>query len=323
MTDKYDIKQLLSRLYLPPNETEIESQYFSTFFSTGAKKAKRYEEYLRRTISSAEQKEFVFLSIGGADGSELEYIARNFEFQSYILCEYSIKAAESAKKLSDDLKESGRTLDVLVGDVWSKRHAIKQLIDSKKGAYGGVVVSAQSVLHELPTRSIAKDFPSLFLQLVSFSENTVFLSSDPTGNTVGWPEKVAFHAKQIAIEDLYQLSRHIHEKYFQTDEQPELIGDRVVCTAKIALEVFYKTAYLDGINRLNYELGECLSCFPRREIEKILSAQKFRAQFSSWQSDRLISSFNENYEFFEITSSNLLSLPETFVSIFAENLKKN
>ena len=318
MTEKYDIAKLLASQFLPLDTRELDASYQQTAANTGEKKAKRYEEFLQNAIPASQQPGFAFLSIGGADGSEIEYVASKFGFELFILCEVSHDVVKSAESLAERLRDSGKTLEIVVGDIWDKRHEITDIV-KKHGKYR-IVVSAQSVLHELPTRSTQSDIAPQFVQLLSYAEDTILLSSDPTGNTGDWPDKVFISSQRLNPDDLFQLASYIHQLYFEELSAPEKIGDRTYCDAIIALETFYKIAHQDGNERLKYELGECLSKFPREAIQRMLRANGYEIATAMWQSDRLRQSFETNFLVQSAESSDGLQFPETFLSIFA---KKN
>ena len=320
MTQDYDINQLMAKWFLPKTESSFDSDYQATFRATGDNKAKRYSEYLREVCPAAEQESFAFVSIGAADGSEIDYVSQRFRFKKFIACEPSQDGAMSLQSLSTVLASKEIELRVLSGDIWEKRHEISSAIS--EWALSGVVVSAQSVLHELPYRSQRRDFASLFLQLISFSRKCIFLSSDPTGNIGSWPQNVVVSSTKLSAQSIYQLSRLIHQNFFPEKDQPELIGVQVHCDAQIALEVIYKLAYWNGNARLEYELEECLSKFPRALIQDILNANEFESTTSTWQNKKVAQSFRENFTVRAVNAASDLTFPETFVSIFANNLKK-
>ncbi|ODS32847.1 MAG: hypothetical protein SCARUB_02006 [Candidatus Scalindua rubra] len=57
-----------------------------------------------------------FISVGGADGTELQYLLNNTNSSYGILIEYSIDLCEKASSIADTLKKKEKHMDILPGD---------------------------------------------------------------------------------------------------------------------------------------------------------------------------------------------------------------
>ena len=123
-----DVRKILAEFYISTiraNPKEQDETYQASF--DGEAKAKDVLHFLEKR-NDLLLSELAYVSIGGADGSEIMYILRNSPVRFGILVEFSDYGAVSARKGSDLLKRDGKELVVLQGDAMKRIRACGDIL---------------------------------------------------------------------------------------------------------------------------------------------------------------------------------------------------
>lgn len=270
-----NIKNLLSNFlknYYSFNENtafnEADEQYQLTF--SGKKKAIEVLEYLS-SIRNINYSKMVYVSIGGADGSEIEHILLETNIEYGIVIEYSDYGAKMAQQRSENLKSKGKNLYVLHGDVMMRLKDCKSKLNEWKKDFGleGVILSFQAILHELPTRSPKFDPNILFADIFNPFDVRIFYSKEPTFAN-DWPKIVHIKSEKVSGKNLYNIARQINDALKFDTEVNELADDFIQIESNLCTEMLYKILYCKDISRYKYEMEEKLTSFDPENYSKIL-----------------------------------------------------
>src|SRR5678815_1849789 len=150
------VRLLMQHAHDNPGDHKSTESYQATFEGEGTRKTefivddlKRLERDRHLELSSA-----VAVSVGGADGSDLDSVLIGTPIREGFLIEYSDEGAEAARKRAEKLRTHGKTLSVMQGDAtMRKKDLIPKLRELKQQGYTTLVLIFLGVLHELPKRS--------------------------------------------------------------------------------------------------------------------------------------------------------------------------
>jgi tetratricopeptide (TPR) repeat protein len=245
-----------------------DTTYQASFENAGKDKA---ESVLQKfsELSQEHQARYAYVSIGGADGSEIAWAMNNSPISKGVLLEYGTDAAASARKRISHLMEKNKTLVVLEGDAMQKLGELSQKLNDWKqaGDIDGILVSAQSVLHELPYRSPGFNANVFFGHLFKGWDNVFFCCREPCGPQ-GWPKIVQLKLKDVSGDTLAAMAQHVKAHLGFSGDVHSIANDYVEMPSDLALEVLFKVLYLD--NTFAYEMGERLTAFDPERVSKIL-----------------------------------------------------
>ena len=265
------IREAIANAY---NEGEDKS-YQNAFADEGARKSQYIVDHLKREalISPVRLSELGYLSIGGADGSEIEAVMQSTGIRKGLLLEFDQRAAAAASIRADRLGVSGKELRIVIGDANTHLDSCLKIFSDWRCADGltGLVCSAQGLLHELPTRS--KDFklPIFVSKLFRGGWSACYFYSREPGNVEGWPPLVQIRIPNLAGTELLRFAKYVRDRLdFRQSEPEELSNDWVVMPSNLAIEALHKLIRNDSLARRGYELGEKLTSFEPIEFAHLL-----------------------------------------------------
>jgi len=155
-------------------ETETNLSFYKKYHKDFQESGVHKGETVLNQIDSLAQKphlsRLAYISIGGSEGSEIDYILRNSEFKYGILSEVDTYACQIAEQKVDTLDSLGKTLKIIPGDITSQTILIQNTLKkwAEESKINGILISAQAVLHELPHRSPGFDFNSFFGEMLKY-----------------------------------------------------------------------------------------------------------------------------------------------------------
>jgi hypothetical protein len=248
-----------------------DDSYQSIFSDEGLRKARYVIDDIAKKAAhfGLDLRTLSVLSIGGADGSEIEALLTETGIPRGILLEWSPSACNVARARAQSLEERNKQLKVLEGD------ALDRLDDAfasmKADGVKGLVISAQAILHELPSRSSTyTDENRLLGKLFSAFPATLFYAREPCRPRM-WPEEVEFHIPGVKAERICRLLKmvgsHFRLPTAGIQEQP---GNYVIANSVLVVEVLHKLLRCKNAEEFEYEMGEQLTSFDGERIEKLL-----------------------------------------------------
>ncbi|MGF1729008.1 hypothetical protein [Photobacterium kasasachensis] len=329
---KDKLELLLRGFYFPDEVKEEDFDYQGIFKGEGARKAefvisKLHSEFER---PNEELSNYIFVSIGGADGSEVEEVLNRTAIQKAILVEYDDKAANAARARAVNLQKNNKTLQVIQGDITQKLdELVSELKREKKNNHiHGLVLSAQAVLHELPDRSPNYRHNTLFGKLLNVFDNCFYFSREPIAPQ-GWPEKVEMKIEGVSSDRLSIFSGLVNDKLNITKEpiiplEPYAEGFVNLCST-LAVETLHKLLRSDNDKQLAYELQEQLTSIQPSHIQTILD--KYLGHLSTTveptSTDGFVKAVKSAKVFVRNEQNAPLQLPQTHARFIAERVKKN
>jgi hypothetical protein len=257
------INGLLANAY---GENESDADYQDTFANEGIRKA----EYIVDDLKYRESKGLVqleslgYFCIGGADGSEVEYVLSETAISKAVMIEYSAEGVAAASKRASDLGQHGKEFVVLQGDATSLLDDALAVIEKwqASGAVDGLVCSAQGVLHELPSRSPGFDLP-IFLGKVFRNPSwraCAFYSREPS-LPEGWPQNVRIRIPGLPASQLVRFARYVCDRLSMQGSPQALGSDWVDLPSPRAIETLHQLIRDGSMRRIGYELEEQLTGF--------------------------------------------------------------
>jgi hypothetical protein len=193
----------------------------------------------------------VFVSIGGGDGEEIEYLLRNTTATQGVLVEMGHQLAEIARG-RNALLPDGKKLEVFEGDAKDRINAAigfaHGIVAENKADY--VAVSCHAVIHELFDRGREAFDPVAFFATVfsNVAVPTWFTYREP-GVPEKWPPSVLLAAdcSPQSILDLAEAICIRHQTLRELYPRPQIVGDGVRLNRTLAMEVLAKLFYLPDL----------------------------------------------------------------------------
>ena len=260
------------------------------------------------------------VSLGGADGTEIEHILRMSTLCKGALIEYDDGLADRAKQKARQLQTHGKDLLVLTGDVSQKLPKVLAKIAEWKseGAVSRLLVTIHALLHELPTRGAKRSDLEQLLAMFLPAELPILLIVREPCAPRDLPPTVYLHAdcKPANLAALAKAIQHRHPAVFG-DEPPVQMQGKVRLPARLAVETVIKIFYLDAFH---YELAEVVTSYTRDELLDV-----FRNVFGTehvkhtdLQSDSFDKLWNKHK--FRLTDSahTELARPQLHISLIAQ-----
>ena len=274
--NKNEFKKLINDFFTKfysGDRTNIRQEYNDTF-RDGDKKAREVLKYLKQV--KANPARIGYISIGGADGSEIEYVLKNSGIEHGILLEYD-------RNYCNEVRKKGiEGLEIFEGDAWNNRQEVSELIKywKKKGQIDGVVITAFSVFHELKFRS-ARDYDhfTFLAMLIPQMPEAYFYCKEPT-KIVEWHGRVKLSLSNwISPSDLFRFSDLLQKEFrdkHNEDFNTALIehDDGVVMDSQLAGEVIKKLVYFisdASVSKLLIEVEECHTALDPDSFSNILA----------------------------------------------------
>ncbi|KQC30230.1 PIG-L deacetylase family protein [Flagellimonas eckloniae] len=273
-----DVNQIIADLINynnPQNETITDKEYQKIFKEEGKKKA----EYIVKHLSNDDElvnedfSKYLYLSIGGSDGSEIEYIFRKTNISYAILVEISDEASSLARKRGDKLRsELGKELLVVQGDITQRMNDLIKMMKEFKSdrKLYGMILSTQAVIHELPKRSPGFRLSVFFGQLFSVYKNNIFYGREPM-RPERWPETLELAIGNTSSENLKKIADIVNEKLSITKKEViEVANNFINIDSVLCLEVLHKVIRSNNAENFIYELGEQLTSVNPNEMRRIV-----------------------------------------------------
>jgi hypothetical protein len=252
-----DIQEALARLNsaTPKGGSFDIERYRQAFSQSAREKAKAVLDSLEGPQSPFDGMVPVFVSIGGADGEELDFLLNNSKGSVAVLVEALHPLAEAARKRA--LPE-GKHIEVFEGDALSQLTSAVAFADDLilKSKADFKVITCHAVIHELYDRG-EQAFDSLDFFASIFNNESIptwFTYREPAVPP-NWPEAVLVSA-DCHSKSLDQLSRAIidrHPSFASLRPKPLVVGRKLRVHSKLAMELLAKLFYLED---LQHEIEE-------------------------------------------------------------------
>jgi hypothetical protein len=262
---------------MPTEGTTIEKEDQEYVYSfDGKPKAEEVLQYIEyvKTQNGFPVDKCVYVSIGGADGSEIYHVLKNSAIDYGILIEPSDYGAQEARKKGVLLAKDSKTLVVLQGDAMQRLdHCERELREwSKNYHMEGVILSIQSVLHELPSRSPKFDSNILLAKIFQNFGIRIFFCREPAKPQEGdWPSIVHIRVGGVDGQILHAVSSQIKDKLVFEGSVDHLADNFVQMNCDLAIETLFKILYCHDLERYKYEMNEKLTAFDPHNFRDILS----------------------------------------------------
>lgn len=254
---------------------------FARRFSQSAiGKAKEVVEELQKAAPIFREGRPAFVSIGGADGAEIEHLLVHTPSRLGVVIEYNRQLAELARDRVAKLKEVGVTLIVLEGDAKVKiAEAVEIAREAvREGQASYVAVTAHAILHELYDRGDEEFDPvAFFAAMFNDAKIPTWLTYREPSVPLEWPERVKITAPcDPATLERLALAMHGRAPSF-FGKKPIRTADGCVVPRRLAMELIVKLSYLE---LLAYELGERSTAIDFKTLQhQLMTAIGVRAFF--------------------------------------------
>jgi len=310
-------------------EITIDDDYQESFQYEGERKATyiiddlKYKESRNEVIID----KLCYLSIGGADGSEVEKVLNDTEIKRAVIIEISDAAVQLAMTRAEKLKLIGKELIVIHGDAYERLDDALELISQfiSQNLINGLVVSIQAVLHELPTRSTNYNLPIFLGKLFREPslEYCLFYSREPC-EPLGWKDRVKIRIKSVDNKDFYRLVCHVRDR-LNIKGTPEILSSNWLDVESVlAIESLHKLLRNNTIKRIEYELGEQLTGFKPIDVKSILEScvEGMNVSLEYIITMGFKRALAENEVEYIGHNSELLPYPQTHVEIIGSKVKR-
>lgn len=246
-------------------------QYGKAFHGSARSKAKHVIEVFRKPGNPLRDLRPVLVSVGGADGEELQCLLEGTSATVGILLERSRDLAIRARERQHHLPD-GKRIDVFEGDAGAQiSTVIRRAADIvRSGEAECLLVSCHAVIHELFDRSPnGFDPPGFFGSIFEHHEIPTWFTYREPGVPEKWPEVVLIEADcpPAALRDLAEEIRRRHPALEALRPIPQAIGDHLRAHRDLAMEVICKLFY---IGDLSYELEERSTSVNHQELVAFL-----------------------------------------------------
>lgn len=268
------IEDILSQSYAMIEEDDDYQQGFS---EEGGRKAQYIVDDLRYRESQGKLRiaELGYLSIGGADGSEIAWMLKETAIPKGVIIEISDSGAARARERAKTIQSLGKNLVVIQGDAMTMLDQALQQLEKwlAAGEITGLVCSAQAVLHELPRRSATFDLTVFLGKLFRDSKWSTcsFYSREP-GRPEGWPEKVQIRIPGVKGESLVKFATYTRDRLSMEGAPVAFAAEWVGLPSMLAVETLHKLIRGNSLKRIGYELGEQLTEFEPIDVKKQLES---------------------------------------------------
>jgi len=295
---------------------EFYKNYHKSFRDSGIHKGKTVLNQLNSLRNIPKLERLAYISLGGSEGSELDYILRNSEIRVGILMELDTYTCEIANKKLSKLPRDKKH-KIIPGDLTQQTQVLQSILNKFKesGEIDGVLIVANSVFHELSFRSSKFDLNSLIGELFWDWDPCIFVCREPC-KPFNWPEKVEFSVRCLSSDLLYNFTQEVKSQLSFSDEVIRC-GPKFISTSSVLVtEVIHKLFYIDDFS---YEIKERLTSLNPDNFVRLI--EQNLGKNSVFQVRLNSSSFSRKYQELDIEARDLygasLSIPLTFFSILA------
>lgn len=215
----------------------------------------------------------VFLSIGGGDAAELQYLLEHSTGTVGVLIEGHRALAEMARQRAHELRKRGLTIETFEGDAKQRiteavAHATA-LVAAGTGKY--LCVTCHAVLHELFDRGAGGEFDTsrFFGDIFADYTTSIWFTYREPGIPEKWPEVVLLKAN-CQPQSMLLLAQEIcrrHPSMRQLRPEPHVLGDHVRMNSALAMEVLAKLFYLED---LSHEIEERSTAVNHNRLTNVL-----------------------------------------------------
>lgn len=263
------VEAFVSNYYRRNGDSEFGDEYQQIFANEGSRKA----SYVLQDLKGKQDeygfhlRDLAYLSIGGADGSEAEAVLKECDIPHAVVLEIDTPACDKARERRESLLP--KKLDVFEGDAVGNLDKAIEAIKSR-GAKG-LIVSAQAILHELPSRSASfSDFDDLFGKLLGCFPIVLLYTREPC-RPVDWPERVEIMIPGVEGERLKDLMTLIGDRLRLDTSRISVRRDNyVACNAVLTVETLHKLLRSKSIANFKMEMGEQLTSFDVEKVRDLL-----------------------------------------------------
>lgn len=267
------LELFITNVYSSSAKKNSGDDYQRTFANEGFRKSDWVLEEITNIMSryGLAAEDIGFLSIGGADGSEVESVLLNTEINHGVLLEYDTGACDIARVRAEKISDHGKQLYVIQGDATARvAEAYEHL---RNNGCSAVCISAQAILHELPKRGKSfEDLERFFGKLFSEFETTILISREPC-KPVSIPEEVELKIPGIKGDRLKAFLQMISDTCkIETKELQAQPNEFVLTNSTLAVEALHKLLRSREIHEFQYELGENLTSLDTEEFSQLLVA---------------------------------------------------
>jgi hypothetical protein len=215
----------------------------------------------------------VFLSVGGGDGAELQYLLEHSVGSAGVLIEGERTLADLARQRAEKLRPRGLIIETFEGDAKQKiaeavSHATA-LVAAGAGNY--LCVTCHAVLHELFDRGGGGEFDTsrFFGDIFADYTTSTWLTYREPGIPEKWPDVVLVKAA-CQPQSLLLLAQEIcrrHPSMRALRPEPHVLGDHVRMGRALAMEVLAKLFYLED---LSHEIQERSTAVDHNRLTNVL-----------------------------------------------------
>jgi hypothetical protein len=221
--------------------------YGSAFHDSAREKAREVLRLLSEETRLANKRP-VFVSVGGADGEEIEFLLRGSNGEVGILIEMVPPLAEVAKRR----KIPGKRLDVLQMPAQEGITAAMGIASAacREGFGEALVVSCHAVLHELYDRGgQVFDLLQFFGTIFAHDDLPTWFTYREPGAPEKWPDQILV-AADCPPQSLLLLAKAIydrHKVFRELSPAPGVLGDGIRVHKVLGMELLHKLFYLEDL----------------------------------------------------------------------------
>ena len=203
------IRKALGYVLDDEGSAQSSEKYHEQFVSSGRQKADNILTELRK-YPDIPLRKLAYVSIGGSTGAEIVKVLDVSPIESGVLLEHDEHAIEIARQEAERVRAGGKELHLVPGDASQKVENVKsKLMEWRKTKHlEGVIISAQAVLHELPTRSPNFDLDH-FLGELFWEWPVCFFFCRETCAPANWPKRVRLKVAGVESPVVEALAKHI------------------------------------------------------------------------------------------------------------------
>jgi hypothetical protein len=267
------IVDALAKINKPSGSVDFDiNAYGAAFHQSAQEKARTVLELLGKQDCPFRGRKPVFVSVGGADGAELDFLLRNSSADVGILLEFNRYLAQAARDRSAALAVSNKKMVVIEGDAQAKisEGVTEACREIKRGAGDFVAVTCHAVLHELFDRGPEFHPIDFFSSIFSDEQIPVWFTYREPGRPEKWPDRVLLSA-DCSPDTLIRLARAItlrHSSFAQLAPEPKVVGGMVMMNSTLAMEMLAKLFYIDD---LAHEINERSTAVDHRHLINALN----------------------------------------------------
>lgn len=320
MNLEVEVRKLLGSKVNPPRTSNFDKLYHQGFEKSGIRKALEVLGDLEKR-SDLDLSKCAYFSIGGSTGSEIFHVLSNSLIRHGVLLEFDPVATGIAQGRQSTLHSLRKELVIVTGDVMQQlRRCIDQFLDwQDSGQINGLVVSAQAVLHELPSRSPGFDLSHFMGEVCWEWDPFLFYSREPSP-PADWPDRVEIHVPGMSSPLLEALAKDIQATLGITGLVLRSGPSWVALPADLAIETLTKIFYLDDYW---YEMEEQVTSIDPMILRAVI--ENHLGENTTALTRLTSESFKQNYRELGIQArtplvGEKLYMPETFAWIIAERI---